>query len=374
VPGAKGLRLEDTRVTDKGLAALRRLTGLRWLELRGSPVGEEGLKHVSALKELQVLDLSRSRVTDAGLKRLKGLAGLRELTLAGTPVTDSGLDALAGLTGLEYLDLSDTPVGNKGLARLKGLKELRGLRLARTRIKDGALESLRGLKALRQLDLDGTALTDAGLAPLRDLPRLHDLVLSRTRVGDAGLAHLAGLKELEDLALEGTRTTEAGLKHVAHLRSLRGVRKSGRPARGAPGVTFVRSAARGGLREGGGGKIEVVSGASTQKFLLARLHDTKADRPVGSPLYHDRLVEWGTPRITCWAFSPDGKLVATGSGFRESMGSGKTSVGQVRVWTVPGGDLVASYPGPLGYVKGLAFSKDGKKVLVDAGNHDIDGR
>jgi hypothetical protein len=49
-------------------------------------------------------------------------------------------------------------------------------------------------------------------------------------------------------------------------------------------------------------------------------------------------------------------------------------VGQVRVWEVPGGVLVATYPGSLGYVRAVAFSKDGKKVLVQAERHEIDGR
>jgi len=116
-----------------------------------------------------------------------------------------------------------------------------------------------------------------------------------------------------------------------------------------------------------------VEDGSTKVFLLARLYDTKAGKLVGSKLYHDRLVQWGRERITCWAFSPDGKLVATGSGYREKSGPDKTSVGEVRVWEVPGGELVATYPGSLGYVTAVAFSKDGKKVLIQAERHEIDG-
>jgi hypothetical protein len=49
-------------------------------------------------------------------------------------------------------------------------------------------------------------------------------------------------------------------------------------------------------------------------------------------------------------------------------------VGQVRVWQVPGRGLVASYPEALGYVEAIAFSKDGKKVLVQAESREIDER
>jgi hypothetical protein len=65
-----------------------------------------------------------------------------------------------------------------------------------------------------------------------------------------------------------------------------------------------------------------VAGGSTKLFLLARLHDTEAGKHVGSKLYHNRLAPWARERIICWAFSPDGKLVAIGSGYRDGSPSG----------------------------------------------------
>jgi hypothetical protein len=374
LPGPKALVLEETAVSDRGLAAVGRLTDLRRLQLRGTPIGDNGLKHVRGLKQLQILDLSRTKVTDAGLKHLKGLGRLKELSLVGVLVSDAGLAVLAKLSGLECLDLTDTPVGNKGLAHLKGLKELRSLRLAGTHIQDGALKALVGLKELRNLDLHGTIVGNAGLASLRGLSRLSYLRLSQTNVGDAGLAHLAGLRNLEVLSLEKTRVTEAGVKHLADLPSLEALSGNDRPAINLARnrIAFAEGNALGAL--GRGGKIKLVADGSTKLFLLARLHDTETGKHVGSKLYHKRLAPWAREQITCWAFSPDGKLVATGSGYRDRSGPDKTSVGQVRVWEVPGGDLMATYPEALGYVSAVAFSKDGKKVLVQAESHEIDGR
>jgi hypothetical protein len=225
---------------------------------------------------------------------------------------------------------------------------------------------------LDQLDLQATALTDADLAPLKGLSQLRDLRLDRTKVGDAGLAHLAGLRNMEVLSLERTRVTEVGLKHLTDMPRLEVLPRSGLPAvQARDRITFTKGDASDALSRSG--KIRLVEDGSTQVFVLARLYDTKAGKLVGSKLYHDRLVQWGREQITCWAFSLDGKLVATGSGYREKSGPDKTSVGQVRVWEVPGGELVATYPGSLGYVTAVAFSKDGKKVLVQAESHEIDG-
>jgi hypothetical protein len=373
LPGPKGLVLEETAVSDRGLAAVGQLTDLHRLELCGTPIGDDGLKQIGGLKELQDLNLSGTKVRDAALKHLKPLTRLKELSLAGLPISDDGLAALADLPGLEYLDLSDTPIGKKGLAHLKDLKELRGLRLANTRIQDGALKALAGLKKLQDFDLQATALTGADLAPLKGLSHLRHLQLDRTKVGDAGLAHLAGLRNMESLFLERTRVTEVGLKHLTEMPRLNVLPLSGLPAvQARDRITFAKGDASDALRWSG--KIRLVTDGSTKVFVLARLHDTEKARTVGSKLYHDRLVQWGREQITCWAFSPDGKLVATGSGYREKSGPDKTSVGQVRIWEVPDGGLVATYPAALGYVTAVAFSKDGKKVLVQAESYVIDGR
>jgi hypothetical protein len=58
------------------------------------PVTDADLKHVAALKRLQVLDLSATRVTDLGLKKLAWLKDLRWLNLRTPDVTAKGVAAL----------------------------------------------------------------------------------------------------------------------------------------------------------------------------------------------------------------------------------------------------------------------------------------
>ena len=79
--------------------------------------------------------------------------------------------------------------------------------------------------------------------------------------------------------------------------------------------------------------------------------------------------------ITCWAFSPDGKFITTGS----RCDNRDASEGQICVWEVATGARVAEFRGGkakadrLGNVVGVALTKDGKTVLFQAKKFEIDG-
>jgi hypothetical protein len=76
-------------------------------------------------------------------------------------------------------------------------------------------------------------------------------------------------------------------------------------------------------------------------------------------------------RIHAWAFSPDGRRLATAS----SEGNGEDTVGEVRVWDVATGTLLAVATDAryeLGRVHTVAFSEDGRAVLIHC--EDISGK
>jgi hypothetical protein len=56
---------------------------------------------------------------------------LRGLNLSGTAVTDDSLKHLAGLTKLEYLSLGGTPITDAGLEHLRGLVHLKELQCSK---------------------------------------------------------------------------------------------------------------------------------------------------------------------------------------------------------------------------------------------------
>lgn len=107
------------RVTDAGLAHLKKLAGIETLELEQITITGEGLEHLQGLVHLRRLSLSKSRLTDAGLAHVKAFARLKDLDLSYTKITDAGLAHLKGLAGLKALDLRKTGVSEQGVKRLQ---------------------------------------------------------------------------------------------------------------------------------------------------------------------------------------------------------------------------------------------------------------
>jgi Leucine-rich repeat (LRR) protein len=66
-----------------------------------------------------MLDLQNTRVTDVGLAHLRGLVNLQSLDLGNTRITDKGLQMLRGLTNLRRLGLSNTKTTNQGMQDLQ---------------------------------------------------------------------------------------------------------------------------------------------------------------------------------------------------------------------------------------------------------------
>ncbi len=90
-----------------------------WLNLAGTSVGDEGLKHLSKLKNLTSLHLEKTRVGNVGLAHLKELEHLEYLNLYDTRVSDGGLVHLERLKRLKQLYVWQTQVSRAGAERLK---------------------------------------------------------------------------------------------------------------------------------------------------------------------------------------------------------------------------------------------------------------
>jgi hypothetical protein len=108
-------------VTDAGIKEIVRLKYLTSLSIYAVPglVTEEGLRELTALENLPVLELTGPAVTDAVLKDLAGMTNLKELWLQVSPVTNAGLKHLASLKNLTVLNLQATEVTPKGVVELQ---------------------------------------------------------------------------------------------------------------------------------------------------------------------------------------------------------------------------------------------------------------
>lgn len=98
-------------VTDDQLQSLQRISDqLVWLNLGHTRVTDAQLEPVGKLKKLRVLYLNDTPVSDEGLARLSGLTELRWMSLVGTRITDRSFSTLEAFDNLTSLFLYQTAV------------------------------------------------------------------------------------------------------------------------------------------------------------------------------------------------------------------------------------------------------------------------
>lgn len=183
------LQIESTLVTDAGLAELTGHADLLYLDVHFTDtITDKGMAAVGKLTKLTFLDLTGTKVTGKGLGELKRLTALEELSLSFTGVDDDGVKVVEGFTALRRLDLGGTKVTDAGTKSVAALPTLQRLNLSRTKVTDTGARSLAALKGLTSLDLGETALTDKGLAELHGLSELKYLTVRDSKVSKAGVA------------------------------------------------------------------------------------------------------------------------------------------------------------------------------------------
>ncbi|MEM9942160.1 MAG: hypothetical protein AAF939_11285 [Planctomycetota bacterium] len=87
------LNLANTEITDEGLGAIASLP-LTKLHLEKTKIGDEGLKHLLNMKQLEYLNLYDTQVTDQGIQQLEKLPSLKKLYVWKSKVTPVGMDQL----------------------------------------------------------------------------------------------------------------------------------------------------------------------------------------------------------------------------------------------------------------------------------------
>lgn len=176
------------------------------LELRGTKVTDNAMRHLQELSELTWLDLSGTQIGDAGIHVIEGLTGMAVINLTDTRVGDESVGVIGRWNDLWRVGLGGTAVSDKGVKRLQNLSKLLELDLHGTRITDAALQSLAGL-GLTTLNLANTAISNAGLVYLQRFVSLRQLNLSDTQITDSRLEALKSLPRLTSVDLRGTSVT-----------------------------------------------------------------------------------------------------------------------------------------------------------------------
>ncbi|MDO4859356.1 MAG: hypothetical protein Q4A17_15590 [Thermoguttaceae bacterium] len=240
------------------LCAIGRLENLKALHVLWTDITDEDFKFIENAAALEALTLHGSRVTDKGLASLKKFHSLKELRISKCPVTEEGmLPVLAEMKELERLSLnaeinSEPSSEDRGrysnrilrpVSQMKNLKELKifsekftpeGIpflsQLKKLQIveipvchNDESLKILCSLPEIQELNLSGDqTFTDEGLTELAKLPDLTVLCLNECpRLTNESISRLAALKRLTDLDIsDNPQITNEAISSLARISSL----------------------------------------------------------------------------------------------------------------------------------------------------------
>lgn len=208
--------LRSSWVTDSDMPRLAQMPDLKKLDLSMTRISDRGLRALKTAPAIEDLNLFfAEHITDEGTAVVKGWKHLKRLNLRGTKITDSTLEFLAGVPTLEWLDVGWAETTDTGYFHLAPLTNLRALSMGGNKLTDTSLQFLRQMPQIEYLDVSGTQrtdsglwsllLTDAGMQSIASVTELRELRLAGTAVTTRGLEILGSLKKLERLNLQGCR-------------------------------------------------------------------------------------------------------------------------------------------------------------------------
>jgi len=287
MPKLVALSVPGQKMLPELLEALPTLTSLRALNLKSTGIDNAGLAKLSALVNLELLDLEENRkITDAGITHLKGLTKLRRVQLRSARITDQGLLAFKDAKNLQSLKLRYTDVTGAGLAVFENHPKLAEIELQCERStadrKPLDLTPLgRGFPALKSLTFGGNALGDEHIDALLKLPALERLsmeTIGLLEVTNEGVGKLAGIKSLRQVNLNGAHNLhDDGITALCANKTLQSLdlRRTG--------VTDASAPALAGLP-----KLAELNVAST-RFTPAGVKVIKDKHPKAKVVLHQRM-------------------------------------------------------------------------------------
>lgn len=104
--------------SDKDIALLLPVAEqVTWLKLGGTQITDGGLKEIAKLKNLTKLHLEHSGVTDQGIAQIKSLPHLEYLNVIDTKMGDAGLKNIASMKGLRSIYVWQSGVTDSAVAQ-----------------------------------------------------------------------------------------------------------------------------------------------------------------------------------------------------------------------------------------------------------------
>lgn len=211
---------------DDGVKILSEMPQLEELQLNECKLTADRLKMLTRLKNLKKLGLRATSIAEADLPILKAFEKLEHLELGvNLELTDKAGPAIAELKTLKYLDLHLTRVWDEGLKSIAKMTHLRGLYIMNTKATGAGLKTLGALTELERFQMDGHGINPDTICAVLGMKKVRYLTLNiahadKTAAGDAEFKKLESLKELRELSVFGWQITDASLPVIRGFEKL----------------------------------------------------------------------------------------------------------------------------------------------------------
>lgn len=220
-------------ITDAGIQHLRGITSLRHIDLPYTSVGDGAMAVLAGLPRLESLSINATKVSDRGLAALRPDSALRVLYIQndGNEISDAGLQSVAqNCPELRELRIVSDAATLKNLRSLEKLPQLRTLAISGAYLKDdahrgtlAALPSLEHISLYPPLDAQALARLKPLAPKLRAFTYFSNVADSDPDVTGPGWKALLDLQQLEQITIFGQRPSFDGpaLLSLAQLPRLR---------------------------------------------------------------------------------------------------------------------------------------------------------
>jgi hypothetical protein len=145
------LNIAESEITDRGLNYLSENTSLDDLRVADTAVTGKAIAALKCLHHLQRFEAGMLKEAPDLLKALRGSTSLQILTMRCSDLTDNDLRSLSKITSLKNIDISENrKITDKGLQYLN-LPNLRGLAVRQCAITEASFPFLKSLPSLKAI-------------------------------------------------------------------------------------------------------------------------------------------------------------------------------------------------------------------------------
>ena len=168
----RSLVIQDTLISSRGFAILKKFPNLEVLNLRNNErLEDSSLEAIAGMKNLKVLELTNcNRITDKSMLCLP--KNITMMSIQGDfHISEKGVQAISELSNLETFDCSSMPFTDEDLKLISRLQKLRILYISSTCITDkGVLAMLK--MPMKEITISDTKITEKGFMQLSEMPHI----------------------------------------------------------------------------------------------------------------------------------------------------------------------------------------------------------